>query len=355
MKKELLLTTTIAGLALGATAAGAVTGTMSGHNRVGLVDVDKDTDTGSTGTTNQSYQASFTVSLEETLDSGTKISTSFDLADEGADEVNSSGLTLTFTDGSSLQLIGAGEASDNHDAAVPGASGEQGITANTSNVAKSGIDGVSASNAVGFDYSSVADAFGTDGLSWSLSYSNGDETAETDSVNTDSSLSAGMSYVSTTGDTTVTVGAGFLEASDANTSTNNDTSVYHVGVVAENGDVTVGVGIGSGEFAADAGAGVMTEVFDWEAVEAGIKYVSGDITFTANYSDASGNDVTKQTTAAATDKADGHETMAMSVDYAVASGVTTTIGYASIENSHEGSKNQATSGSSWYVGTDLSF
>ena len=41
MKKELLLATTIAGVALGATSASAVTSTISGNHRVGLLDVDK--------------------------------------------------------------------------------------------------------------------------------------------------------------------------------------------------------------------------------------------------------------------------------------------------------------------------
>ena len=42
MKKELLLATTIAGVALGATSASAVTSSISGNHRVGLLDVDKD-------------------------------------------------------------------------------------------------------------------------------------------------------------------------------------------------------------------------------------------------------------------------------------------------------------------------
>ena len=132
MKKELLLATTIAGMTLGATSAGAVTASTSGHNKVGIIDVDKDSNSATTGTMDEDQQASFSVSLEETLDSGTKISTSFDIADENSNAIDPGGITLTFTDGSSLDIIEAGHAAYSYEAAVPGASGEQGITAATS-------------------------------------------------------------------------------------------------------------------------------------------------------------------------------------------------------------------------------
>ena len=46
---------------------------------------------------------------------------------------------------------------------------------------------------------------------------------------------------------------------------------------------------------------------------------------------------------------------AVSVDYAVASGVTTTLGYLSQTAKDEGTKKDTSSGSSWYIGTNLSF
>ena len=67
----------------------------------------------------------FNVSISETTDAGVKIATGFTLTDEGGAESDASGLTLTFTDGSSLQLIEAGSASAAHAVSVPGASGEQ--------------------------------------------------------------------------------------------------------------------------------------------------------------------------------------------------------------------------------------
>ena len=79
MKKELLLATTVAGIALGATSASAVTATMSGNHRVGIEDEDKDSNTATTGTTNENRKSSFSVSLEETLDSGTKIAGAFSI------------------------------------------------------------------------------------------------------------------------------------------------------------------------------------------------------------------------------------------------------------------------------------
>ncbi|MBI28950.1 MAG: hypothetical protein CFH21_00137 [Alphaproteobacteria bacterium MarineAlpha5_Bin11] len=356
MKKELLLATTIAGITLGATAASAVTGTMSGSNKVGLKDVDLDSDNTSDGTMSEDMQSNFSVSLEETMDSGTKISTSFTLSTEGTASANESGLTLTFTDGSSLQLISAGEASDNFEAAVPNASGEIGIGADSSNAAKSGIDGVSGSNAIGFDWSSEADFMDVEGLSVGFSYSNGDE-SEGASAAVDSGMSAGISYVSDQGDTTVTIGAGFLEASDADAETSTDTSVYHMGVVAVNGDLTVGAGVGGGEFAYDAGTGddATQEVEDWEATEIGFSYVSGDLTFTAHHKDSTANDVAQGTTVSSTDKEDSREQLAASVDYAVVDGVTTTIAFSSDESSDEGANTNSESGNTWYIGTKLSF
>ena len=96
MKKELLLATTIAGVALGATSASAVTSTMSGNHRVGLLDVDKDSSNATTGTTNTDIESSFSVSLEETMDSGTVISGSFSMMSESAafNYTGASGITL---------------------------------------------------------------------------------------------------------------------------------------------------------------------------------------------------------------------------------------------------------------------
>tara|TARA_B100001123_G_C15292838_1_gene1018052 strand:- start:148 stop:1209 length:1062 start_codon:yes stop_codon:yes gene_type:complete len=353
MKKELLLATTIA--ALGATTAGAVTHSVSGNHRMGLLDVDKDSSNATTGTTNSNIKSSLSYSLEETLDSGTVISGGFSIMSEGSsfNYTGNTGITLTFTDDSSLELISAGDAHKDHDVAVPGASGEMSIATGSSNSAASGIDGVGGSNAVGFAWHSAADVGGVDGLSVSLSYSNGDETAVSGAtVAIDSSVSAGVTYVSDQGDTTVTIGAGVHSANDQNSTTVTETSVYHIGAVAVNGDLTIGAGVGAGEYGHDKGDDHQ-EVDDWQATEFGISYVSGDFTVTASFMDAESTDAASGTTPSGS--ADELSKAAVSVDYAVASGVTTTIGFLSQEAKDEGTKKDTSSGSSWYIGTNLSF
>jgi len=354
MKKELLLATTIA--ALGATTAGAVTSSVSGNHRMGLLDVDKDSSNATTGTTNSNIKSSLSYSLEETLDSGTVISGGFSIMSEGGvfNYTGNTGITLTFTDDSSLELISAGDAHKDHDVAVPGASGEMSIATGSSNSAKGGIDGVGGSNAVGLAWHSAADVGGVDGLSVSLSYSNGDETTVSGAtIAIDSSVSAGVTYVSDQGDTTVTIGAGVHSASDNNdASTTAGASVYHVGAVAVNGDLTIGAGVGAGEFGHDT-AGDHQEVADWQATEFGISYVSGDFTVTASFMDAESVDAATGTTPSGS--SDELSKAAVSVDYAVASGVTTTIGFLSQEAKDEGTKKDTSSGSSWYIGTNLSF
>ena len=355
MKKELLLATTIAGVALGATSASAVTSTMSGNHRVGLLDVDKDSSNATKGTTNTDIESSFSVSLEETMDSGTKIAGSFSMMSESNafNYTGASGLTLTFTDGSSLDLLSAGSAHQSHDVAVPGASGEMSIAAGSSNSAASGIDGVGGANGVGFEWHSAADVAGIDGMSVSVSYSNGDEANVSGAtVAIDSSVSAGVTYVTDAGDTTVTIGAGVLEASDNNDSSTTDNSVYHIGAVAVNGDLTFGAGVGAGDYGHDK-ADDHQEVSDWQATELGVSYVSGDFTITASFMDAESTDAT--TGSSPSGSADELSKAAISVDYAVASGVTTTLGLLSQTAKDEGTKKDTSSGSSWYIGTNLSF
>ena len=72
-------------------------------------------------------QSSFSVSLSETTDGGVGVASSFMLANESA-VVYTAGITLTFTDGSKLDLINAGNAAGTHDVSVPGSAGEPGVT-----------------------------------------------------------------------------------------------------------------------------------------------------------------------------------------------------------------------------------
>ena len=355
MKKELLLATTIAGVALGATSASAVTSSLSGNHRVGLLDVDKDSSNATTGTTNESIKSSLSYSLSETLDSGTTIAGAFSLMSEGSvfNYTGASGLTLTFTDGSSLELVKAGDAHKDHDVAVPGASGEMSIATGSSNSAAGGIDGVGGGNNVGFAWHSAADVAGIEGASVSFSYSNGDETSVSGAtVAMDSSMSAGVTYVTTTGDTTVTIGAGVHEANDNNSTTITETSAFHIGAVAVNGDLTVGFGVGQGEYGHDK-ADDHQEVTDWQATEIGLSYVSGDFTLIASFGDSEATDAASGSNPSGS--ADELSKAAVSVDYAVASGVTTTLGFLSQEAKDEGTKKDTASGTSWYIGTNLSF
>ena len=106
--------------------AEAASATFSGHTRVGMEG--ENPDSSSSDTLAEKQLNNFNVSISETTDAGMKIATGFTLTDEGGAESNASGLTLTFTDGSSLQLIEAGSAASAHAVSVPSAGGEQGIS-----------------------------------------------------------------------------------------------------------------------------------------------------------------------------------------------------------------------------------
>ncbi len=121
MKKELLLASALASTMGAAGIAEAASGTFSGHTRVGVTGTNPDSSDSDTVTNKQ--LTNFNVSISETTDAGVKIATGFTLTDEGGAESDASGLTLTFTDGSSLQLIEAGSASAAHAVSVPGGGG----------------------------------------------------------------------------------------------------------------------------------------------------------------------------------------------------------------------------------------
>ena len=101
MKKELLLASALASTLGAAGIAEAASATFSGHTRVGVEGENPDSSDSDSVASKQ--QNNFNVSISETTDAGMKIATGFTLTDEGGAESNASGLTLTFTDGSSLQ------------------------------------------------------------------------------------------------------------------------------------------------------------------------------------------------------------------------------------------------------------
>jgi len=355
MKKELLAATALVSTLIGTSVAQAASGSFSGSVKAGVEGEDTD------GTADGTFHAdgpksNLSFSASETTDSGIKISTGFTVVNEGGTSNNASGLTLTFTDGSVLDLIKAGNAYKSKLATVPGAGGEQGITGTTSNHAPTGLAFANASSNVGFEYASVADALGIDGLKWGISGSMGDDSdGSASSSTTETAYSIGVSYVTTAGDSTVTVGGGFVSADDSNTSTaNNKGQETAIALSAATGDLTVGVGWASGtEVATHTETAQNSEVDGAEVITAGAKYVSGDFTFTVSYVDGEAKDIT--TFGSAGTNTDSYEKTAASLDYAVAAGVTATIGYSSEDRADESTATKDVSGSAWYIGALVSF
>ena len=72
-------------------------------------------------------------------------------------------LTLTFTDGSKLDVINAGNAAASHDVSVPGSAGSPGVTVTSTNNAQTGLDFFGEATAIGVEWHSAAD-FMADGL-----------------------------------------------------------------------------------------------------------------------------------------------------------------------------------------------
>jgi hypothetical protein len=318
MKKELLLASALVGTVGLAGVAEAASATMSGKTRVGVSWAD--TDAAGDATMAGHQQSSFSVAISETTDGGTGIATGFDLTDENDGATDNSGLTLTFTSGAKLDLIEAGSAYASHLASVPGASGEQGISGSTGMNAPSGLDYADSNDSVGFELHTAADAFGVDGLKAGVSMSfNGDAASTTSAHALENAFSLGASYVSTAGDSTVTIGAGYASGDNL------------VGNTTEVDQVLKSVS-------------VMT---------AGAKYVSGDMTFNVGYVNGEGADGTLGSTSDGAQ--DSYEETNASVDYTVASGVTATLGYTDIARGSEGTNDSSHGGTAWYIGANVSF
>jgi hypothetical protein len=354
MKKELLIASALTASLGMAGVAEAASASFSGNVRNGVAGSDTDGTADGTFASNQKSSLSFSVS--ETTDSGIKISTGFNVADEGASDVgDANGLTFTFTDGSKLDLVEAGNAYSSHIASVPGASGEQGLTGLTTNSAPTGLNFADTSDNVGLEWHSAADAFGVAGLKVGASFSNGDDGDGESSSTAETAYSVGVNYVTTAGDSTVTLGGGFMAADDSNGTTTNDKGdEVAVALTAATGNLTIGVGFASGEYIKSATAASQTaEVDGAEVITAGAKYVSGDMTFAVGMVDGEAKDTT--TFGSNGSNTDSYESVSASVDYTVASGVTATLGYTSEDSSDEGTADTANSGTSWYIGANVSF
>ena len=349
MKKELLIASALVGSVGLAGVAEAASMSWSGNHRVGVAGSDSNGTTAASKAS--SIQSSLAVSVSETTDSGIKISSGFQVLNEGgAPSNNSSGLTLTFTDGSKLDLVKAGNASGSHDIAPPNGGGEVGITYTTTNSAPGGIDFVGSADEVGFEYHSAADAMGVTGLKFGVSASFNEEATTSASGAFDTGFGVGVTYVTTAGDTSVTVGAGYSGADYIGTSLTKDEAGGHIGVSAVTGDLTVAAAYGSGDTVRTTTGMVQR---DSEATEFGVKYVSGDMTFSVGY--LSSNSVDEAYGTAGSGVKDEKTQTSASLDYVIASGVTGTVGYRDQEGANENSVLTTDSGSSWYIGANISF
>ena len=349
MKKELLLASALASTVGMVGVAEAASSSFSGHVRVGVEG--ENLDSSDSDTVSNKQPNSFHVSISETTDAGMKIATGFDIADEGSNAADPSGLTLTFTDGSSLQLIEAGSASGAHAVSVPGASGEQGLTNTSTNNAAGGLTIGTGADKVGFDYATAADAFGIEGFSANVSAAFNSDVSETSgaggTVTLENAYAVGVTYVTTAGDSTVTVGAGYHDATNNSQSATKDNAVYHIGATVETGDLTVGAGFMDGDWVAE------NNQMQGSFASVGAKYVSGDITFNVGATSGDAKDEVLGTNA--TSGEDSVDVVGASVDYVIASGVTGTVGYRSQDSNDEATTAQTFSGSSWYVGATVSF
>jgi hypothetical protein len=358
MKKELLMASALVSTLGVASVAQAVTASYAGSMKIGAeFESADDTAVDSNSVVDLS---NFNISLSETTDGGVTISSSFEILDEGtAEGDDDNALKLTFTDGSALEILNAGNASGTHAVAVPGASGEQGVGGTTTNNAPTGIDFSAGSTPLGVEWHSAAD-FMADGLKVSASYSVDNGAAKTATAKLDSSWGLGATYVTSAGDTAVTVGAGVAgsEVKMTNTQINSDKGGFHVGVTAVTGDLTIGVGYGDGDSFDDDGAiGEISDSpantqIDGSVTKAGIKYVTGDLTLALGIVAGEAKDSTTTGTAGVND--DSHDSTSASVTYAVASGVSAIVGYTTVDQNNEGSAS-TDGGSAWYVGATMSF
>jgi len=334
MKKELLIGTALVSTLGAASVAEAVTATMSGNHKTG---VEQESPDSGGDTRAQINDNNFTVSLSETTDGGVTISSSFMLMNENgsAGDVDA-GFTLAFSDGSKLDILNAGNAMAGHDISVPGSAGSEGITLTTANNAPTGLDFAAASTVFGVEYHTAED-FLVDGLKMSASISTDNGANSSATYKVDNHWGIGATYVTTAGDTTVTIGAGVTDSGYGMTGTgpSSDEGGVHFGVSAVTGDLTVAIGFGDGDDVGSTTAGTADREIDGEVVKAGVKYVTGDLTFNVG---AVSGEATDNAFGGTTTETDSVDKVSASVSYAVASGVTAILGYSDVESQNENSR-----------------
>jgi hypothetical protein len=350
MKKELLIASALTasfGLANVAEAGANVSYSGSVTRGVTQDDVGGAAATGHTAVT--TGELSF--AIDQTTDAGTKWSTSLSVVDEGSAEGDAGGLTLTFTDGSTLDLIEAGSAFGGAIASIPAAGGSQGISNTSTNNAPGDLDWADASDAVGFDWGSAADFGGVEGLTVGISAAVGNDTYATGSAGAETTYSAGLTYATDAGDTAVTVGAGMISATTDNTAASNDqASSVAVSISAVTGNLTLGAGYSSGEGISTKSPAVEIDSVSWS--EVGAKYVSGDMTMTVSGGAGKASDAALGSEGSGSDET---RNVSGSIAYTIADGISATIGYTDVENTNDGTSVVGNSGSSWYIGATVSF
>ena len=352
MKKELLMATALVSTLGAASVAQAVTMTMSGSMKIGA---EFDSPESGVDTQNVVDLSNLSISLSETTDAGTTISSSFGIIDEGGNDIgdDDNALKLTFTDGSAVELLNAGNASGTHDVSVPSGAGEMGVAGATTNNTPTGLDFAAGSTALGVEWHSAAD-FLADGLKMSVSYSTDQGAAKLATARMENSWGVGATYVTSAGDTALTIGTGFSggDVATTGTQTTGGKEGFHAGVSAVTGDLTVAVGYADGNsFLANQGDYTANQDIEASVLSAGISYVTGDLTLAVGVTSAEAKDSDFGSTTTADDSKD---TMSGSVTYAVASGVSAVLGYLTEDHNNNGST-ATTGGSSWYVGATMSF
>jgi hypothetical protein len=192
-----------------------------------------------------------------------------------------------------------------------------------------------------------------DGLKVGASISFDDGAAADGSVELESSWGLGATYVTSAGDTAITIGAGMADSEYKDSAQDAPSSNgFHVGFSAVTGNLTVAAGYANGDTLRNPTATTELAIWDNTVSKVGVKYVAGDVTLSAGFSSAEGDDDSNITTIGGTQDAKD-ETM-LGVSYAVASGVTANLGWKDISAQNEGVDDN-TGGSSWYVGATMSF
>ena len=184
----------------------------------------------------------------------------------------------------------------------------------------------------------------------SASISADDGVAATTAVALESSWGLGATYVTSAGDTAVTIGAGIADSEFKDSAQDAPSSNgFHAGFSAVTGDLTVAAGYANGD---KVRATPEIAIFDNSVSKVGVKYVAGDVTLSAGFTSAEADD--NGTITAASGDTDSKDITEFGISYAVASGVTANLGWSDIDAQNDGS-NDTTGGSSWYVGATMSF